>query len=124
MGLWVLTPPPLKRDDHFLSTFGKKCIFPFENPKTLRKISKNWCWKCKMSCKLLQMLVILHKMTAGPRKMTAGPRKMTVAPRKMMAATHLMFAKDQRGGLRSPLGPRGPPPTPILEKTLVSRNDF
>ena len=28
------------------------------------------------------------------------------------------------GGLRSPLGPRGPPPTPILEKTLVSRNDF
>ena len=28
------------------------------------------------------------------------------------------------GGLRSPPGPRGPPPTPILEKTLVSRNDF
>merc|ERR1711973_923087 len=89
--------------DHFLSIFGKKCIFPFENPKTLTKISKNWCWKCKMSCKLLQMLVIPHKMTA---------------------ATHLMFAKDQRGGLRSPPGPRGPPPTPILEKTLVSRNDF
>merc|ERR1712115_159692 len=103
--------------DHFLSTFGKKCIFPFENPKTLRKISKNWCWKCKMSCKLLQMLVILHKMTAGPHKMTAAPRKMT-------AATHLMFAKDQRGGLRSPPGPQGTPPTPILEKTLVSRNDF
>merc|ERR1712198_513205 len=117
MGLWVLTPPPLKREDHFLSTFGKKCIFPFENSKKLRKISKNWCWKCKMSCKLLQMLVELHKMTAGPRKMTAGPRKMT-------AATHLMFAKDLRGGLRSPQGPRGPPPTPILEKTLVFRNDF
>ena len=36
--------PPLKSDNHFLatrpflSTFGKKCIFPFENPKTLRKI--------------------------------------------------------------------------------------
>ena len=29
--------------------------------------------------------------------------------------------KDQRGGLRSP---PGDPPTPILEKTLVSRNDF
>ena len=28
------------------------------------------------------------------------------------------------GGLRSPPGPRGPPPTPKLEKTLVSRNDF
>ena len=49
--------------DHFLSTFGKKCICPFENPKTLRKISKNWCWKCKMSCKLLQMLVIPHGRT-------------------------------------------------------------
>merc|ERR1712198_817589 len=82
--------------DHFLSTFRKKCIFPFENPKTLRKNSKNWCWKCKMSCKLQQMLVILHKMTAGPRKMTAGPCKMTAAPHKMTAATHLMFAKDQR----------------------------
>merc|ERR1712131_257750 len=99
MGLWVLTPPPpLKSDnhffwqlDHFLSTFGKKCIFPFENPKTLRKISKNWYWKCKMSCKLLQMLVILHKMTA---------------------TTHLMFAKVLRGGLRSPRGP----PLPLYLK--------
>ena len=27
----------------------KKCIFPFENPKTLRKISINWCWTCKIS---------------------------------------------------------------------------
>ena len=33
--------PPKKSDnffwqlDHFLSTFGKKYIFPFENPKTL-----------------------------------------------------------------------------------------
>ena len=84
-----------------------------------------------MSCKLLQMLVIPHKMTAGPRKMTAelrkmtaaprkmtaAPRKMTSTPRKMTAATHLMFAKVCPG-------PRGPPPTPILEKTLVSRNDF
>ena len=26
--------------------------------------------------------------------------------------THLKFAKDQRGGLRSPPGPRGPPPYP------------
>ena len=42
-------------------------------------------------------------------------------PRVMLAATHLMFAKDQRGGLRSP---QGTPPTPLLEKTLVSRNDF
>ena len=28
------------------------------------------------------------------------------------------------GRLRSPPGPQGTPPTPILEKTLVSRNDF
>ena len=70
-----------------------------------------------MSCKLLQMLVIPHKMTAALRKMMAVPRKMT-------AATHLLFAKDQRGGLRSPPGLQGTPPFPILEKTLVSRNDF
>ena len=77
------------------------------------------------------MLVIPHKMTAGPRKMTAAPRKMTAAPRKMTAAprkmtaaTLLMFAKDQRGGLRSTPGPQGTPPTPILEKTLVFRNDL
>ena len=44
--------------------------------------------------------------------------------KEMTAATHLMFAKDQRGGLRSPPRPQGTPPTPILEKTLVSRNDF
>ena len=49
---------------------------PFENPKTLLKISKNWCWKCKMSCSLLQMLVIPPKMTAGPCKMMAAPRVM------------------------------------------------
>ena len=30
-------------------------------------------------------------------------------PRIMLALTHLMFAKDQRGGLRSPRGPRGSP---------------
>ena len=50
-------------------------------------------------------------------------RKMTAGPRKMMAATNLMFAKVQRGGSRSPPGPRGAP-YPILEKTLVSRNNF
>ena len=39
----------------------------------------------------------------------------------MLAATHIMFTKDQRGGFRRA---PGDPPTPILEKTLVSRNDF
>ena len=29
-----------------------------------------------------------------------------------------------KGGLKEPPGPQGTPPTPILEKTLVSRNDF
>ena len=28
------------------------------------------------------------------------------------------------GGLEEPPGPQRTPPTPILEKTLVSRNDF
>ena len=41
---------------------------------------------------------------------------------KMTAATHLMFAKDQRVGLRCTPGPQGTPSL-ILEKTLVSRND-
>ena len=56
------------------------------------------------------MLVIPHKMTARPRKITA--------------AKNLMFAKDQRGGLEEPPRPQGTPLTPILEKTLVSKNDF
>ena len=42
----------------------------------------------------------------------------------ILTLTHFMFAMDQSGGLRSPPGPQGTPPTPILEKTLVSRNDF
>ena len=41
--------------------------------------------------------------------------------RVMLAATYLMFAKDQRGGLRSP---PGDPPTPILEKLYCLKNDF
>ena len=64
-----------------------------------------------MSYTLPQMLFI-------PCKMTAGPRKMTAAPCTMLAATHLMIAKDQRGDLRSPSGPQGTPPNPILEKLL------
>ena len=63
------------------------------------------------------MLVIPHKIMAGPCKMMA-------APCIMLAATHIMFTKDQRGGLRSPPRAPGDPPTPILEKTLVSKNDF
>ena len=49
--------------------------------------------------------------------------QMSAAPCIMSAATHLMFAKDQRGGLDVP--PRAPaaPHTPKLEKTFVSRND-
>ena len=35
----------------------------------------------------------------------------------------LTAQKDQRG-LEEPPGPQGTLPTPILEKTLVSRNDF
>ena len=50
----------------FFEHFWKNVYVPFENPKTLRKISKNWCWKGKISCTLLQMLVIPRKMTAGP----------------------------------------------------------
>ena len=55
-----------------------------------------------MSCILLQRLVILCKMMAGPCKMTAEPRI-------MLAATH-MLTKDQKGGLRRA---PGDPPTPI-----------
>ena len=58
------------------------------------------------------------KMLVIPRKMTAGPYKMTAKPRVMLAATHLIIAKDQRGGLRSPPEPQGTPPTPLLEKNF------
>ena len=34
----------------------------------------------------------------------------------------LNVCQGPKGGLEEP--PRGPPPTPILEKTIVSRNDF
>ena len=94
--------------DQYLSTFGKKCIFPFENPKTLRKILKNWCWTFKMSGTLLKMMAILQKMMDAPCKMLATPCI-------MLAATHFMFVKDQRGGgLEGPPGP--PPPYPLSDK--------
>ena len=34
----------------------------------------------------------------------------------------LNVCQGPKGGLEEP--PRGPPPTPILEKTFVSKNDF
>ena len=58
-------------------------------------------------------------MLAIPHKMTDAPCKMLAAPHILSATTHLMFAKDQRGALDA-----AGPPTPILEKTFVSRNDF
>ena len=53
-GVW---PPPRKWSffwqlDQFLSIFEKKCIFPFENPKTL----------CKMTSALRVMLAATHLM--------------------------------------------------------------
>ena len=36
----------------------------------------------------------------------------------------LNVRQGPKGGLKEPSGPQGTPPTPILEKTLVSRNDF
>ena len=37
----------------------------------------------------------------------------------------LNVCQGPKGGLEEPPWPQGtPPPTPILEKTLVSRNDF
>ena len=64
------------------------------------------------------------RMLSIPPEMTAASCKMSATPCIILAATHLIFAKDQRGGLRSPPEPQGTPPTPILEKTLVSKNDF
>ena len=98
-GGWVL------KSENFLALLEKSVIFPLKTQK-----HENWCWTYKIPGTLLKMLAIPHKMTA--------------APHVMLATTHLMFAKDQRGGLRSPPQPQGTPPTPILEKTLVSRNDF
>ena len=41
--LWPSLPPPLKvlwQLDQFFSTFGKKCIFPFQKPNTYKKFKK------------------------------------------------------------------------------------
>ena len=64
------------------------------------------------------------QMSATPCEMSAATHEMSAALRVMLAATHLMFVKDQKGGLDVPPRPKGAPPTPIHEKTLVSRNDF
>ena len=82
----------IKSDNQFLATRPIFEHFMKKDQKTIDTIASYYGSKKKvifitMSCKLLQMLVKPHKMTAGLRK--------------MMAATHLMFAKDQRGDLRS-----------------------
>ena len=57
---------------------------------------------------------VMHIATnAGQTKQNDGWNMQNYGrPCVMLAATHLLLAKDQRGGLRSP---PGPPPTPIHE---------
>ena len=50
------------------------------------------------------------------------PYKMTAAPPVMLAATHIL--SRTKGGLEEPPRAPGDPPTPILEKTLMYRNNF
>ena len=90
----------------YLGTLGKKHIFPFENPKALQKIGVGNA-KC-------------HKIAtnAGHTAQNDGRTAQNDG------RNTLYVCQGPRGGLRSPPGPQGPPPTPILEKTLVSRNDF
>ena len=76
-------------DNHFLATtpfFGKKCIFPFENLKTLRKFKKL----------VLEIQNVMHIATnAGHTAQNDGQTMQNDGrPRVMLAATHLMFAKD------------------------------
>ena len=58
----------------------------------------------------------LLKVLAIPYKIMAPPYKMLAAPCIMSAATHLMFAKDQRGGVELPPGGS---PTSILEQVIM-----
>ena len=50
------------------------------------------------------------RMLSIPPEMTATSCKMSATPCIILAATHLIFAKDQKGGLRCP---PGAPSTPI-----------
>ena len=89
-------PPPLKSDNQL---FWQLDLFLVLDTQNVRHITQN----------------------AGHSAQNDGtPCKMLAAPCIMSAATNLMFAKDQRGGSGAPQGP----PTPILEKSLVSRNDL
>ena len=104
---WVWNPPPKSNHlffwqlEQFLSIF-----FPLKCPKHL----KNWCWTCKMSCTLLQMLVILNT-NDGWTMQNDGHTTRNVY-------------QGPKGGLEEPPRAPGDPPTPILEKNLVSRNNF
>ena len=60
----------------------------------------------KESGGLFLLFLIYYKLSVRVKKV------MTAAPSVMLAATHLMFVKDQRGGLRCP---QGTPHTPILK---------
>ena len=69
----TLTPPPKKwlkvfwHWDQFLSTLEKKCIFPFENPKTLRKISKKLAIPRKMMALGATSIEKIPKISASGR---------------------------------------------------------
>ena len=106
--------------DQFLGIFGKKCIFPLENGQ---KTQKNFLIREKMS--LGQADVRLIMQNVGHTAQNVGRTTQNVG-RTMRNVGHnsLNVCQGPKGGLDVPPRAQGGPPTPIHEKTLVSRNDF
>ena len=72
--------------------------------------SRTWICVIKVISKgRVQRKWFLSPLALTPPKLD---HEMTATPRVILATTHLMFAQDQRGGLRCLQGPQGVPYTP------------
>ena len=114
--LALITPPPLKSDNHFFwqldqffSTFGKK--FPFEKAKTVRKIFKN------LVLDMQHVRLTTQNASLTEQNVSWTAQNVGDTMHNVDRNTLDVCKGPKGGGLRCP-------PTPIHEKTLVSMNDF
>ena len=90
-------------------------FFPYENPKT-QEFQKF----------LLEMQNVMHIATNAGHTTQNDGQTMQNDGRTTSNVGCITFnvSKGPKGGLEEPHRAPGDPPTPLLEKTLVSRNDF